>query len=114
MKSFIAVFVIASLSGLGVGSGGILVIYLTLIEGMPQLAAQGANLIFFILASLASLLFNLPKRRIPYGAVAIMATLGIAGSLGGTYLASVIPAAVLRKIFGAMLVGSGILALKKG
>ena len=112
MKDFIAIFVIAALSGLGVGSGGLLVIYLTLINKMPQLAAQGANLIFFILASLASLIFNLPKRRIPYGAVFVMSALGICGSFLGTYLASILSAEVLRKIFGAMLVGSGLYALK--
>ena len=42
-------FLIAVLSGLGVGSGGLLVIYLTLVEKVPQLTAQGTNLIFFIL-----------------------------------------------------------------
>ena len=113
MKDFIVIFIIAALSGLGVGSGGLLVIYLTLIEKVPQLTAQGANLIFFILASLSSLIFNLPKRRIPYGAVLLMSALGICGSLAGTYFASVIPAEVLRKIFGFMLVGSGLFALKK-
>lgn len=113
MKDFIAIFIIAALSGLGVGSGGLLVIYLTLIEKMPQLAAQGANLIFFILASLSSLIFNLPKRRIPYGAVIVMSALGICGSFLGTYFASVLPAQVLKKIFGVMLVGSGLFALKK-
>ena len=40
-------FLIATLSGLGIGSGGLLVIYLTLLDGMPQLRAQGVNLVFF-------------------------------------------------------------------
>ena len=113
MKDFIVIFIIAALSGLGVGSGGLLVIYLTLVEKVPQLTAQGANLIFFILASLSSLVFNLPKRRIPYTAVLLMSAVGIAGSFLGTHLASVLPAEVLRKIFGVMLVGSGLYALKK-
>ena len=113
MKDFIVIFIIAALSGLGVGSGGLLVIYLTLIEKVPQLTAQGANLIFFILASLSSLIFNLPKRRIPYGAVLVMSVLGIGGSLIGTHFAAILPAEILRKIFGVMLVGSGIFALKK-
>lgn len=113
MKDIIVIFVIAALSGLGVGSGGLLVIYLTLVNKVPQLAAQGANLIFFILASLSSLIFNLPKRKIPFGAVLIMSALGICGSFLGTHLASLIPAEILRKIFGAMLVGSGLFSLKR-
>lgn len=113
MLDSIIIFIIAALSGLGVGSGGLLVIYLTLIKNTPQLAAQGANLIFFILASLSSLLFNLPKRRIPFGAVAVMTALGIAGSFAGTYFASLLSPYVLRKIFGFMLVLSGLYAIKK-
>ena len=113
MKDFAIIFIIAALSGLGVGSGGLLVIYLTLIEKVSQLTAQGANLIFFILATSASLILNLPKRRVPAGAVLIMSALGICGSFVGTYFATLLPAEALRKIFGFMLVGSGIFALKK-
>ena len=106
------VFAIAVLSGLGVGSGGLLVIYLTLTQKLPQLTAQGVNLVFFILASLSSLAFTLNKRRIPFGAVAIMSTLGICGSLIGTHLAARLSPEILRKIFGFMLIGSGIYALR--
>lgn len=107
-----AAFIIAALSGLGVGSGGLLVIYLTLVENVDQLTAQGANLIFFILSSLASLILSLPKRKIPAGAVFIMIAFGICGSFIGTQLAPILPAAALRKIFGGMLVISGLKALK--
>ena len=110
---FVIIFVIAALSGLGVGSGGLLVIYLTLAKSTPQVAAQGANLIFFILASFASLLFNLAKRRIPFGAVAVMIVFGIAGSLFGTYMTPLFSPDTLRKIFGFMLVFSGLFALKR-
>ena len=109
----LAFLAIAALSGLGVGSGGLLVIYLTLVKNLPQLTAQGVNLIFFILASLSSLIFSFTKRRIPIGAVAVMSLIGIIGSLTGTWLAAIIPPELLRKIFGVMLVGSGILALSK-
>ena len=54
MKIAIASFIIALLSGMGIGSGGLLVIYLTLLEKVPQLTAQGINLLFFIFASASS------------------------------------------------------------
>lgn len=107
------IFVIAILSGLGVGSGGLLVIYLTLVEKVPQLTAQGTNLIFFILASLSSLLFTFTKRRIPFGAVVIMGVLGICGSLIGTHLTAVLQPDTIKKLFGFMLIGSGIYTLAK-
>ena len=45
----IAAFLSAILSGLGVGSAGIFVLYLTLIAGFPQPEAQALNLLFFLL-----------------------------------------------------------------
>ena len=41
-------FAVALLSGMGVGSAGLLVTYLALVLGMPQLQAQGLNLLFFL------------------------------------------------------------------
>ena len=42
---------VAVLSGMGVGSGGLLVVYLTLAGGIAQPAAQALNLFFFIFAA---------------------------------------------------------------
>ena len=36
-----AAFLIAILSGMGMGSAGLLVVYLTMVEQVPQLTAQG-------------------------------------------------------------------------
>ena len=46
--SSIVAFFIAILSGLGVGSGGLLVIWLTMVEGMDAIGARGLNLLFFV------------------------------------------------------------------
>ena len=113
MRIAIASFIIALLSGMGVGSGGLLVIYLTLIEGIPQLTAQGINLLFFLFAAASSLLLHVTQRRIYIGAVLILSLGGIIGSLAGSYLAANLPAALLGKIFGVTLVISGVLSLRK-
>lgn len=113
MKTAIAALIIALLSGMGVGSGGLLVIYLTLIENVPQLTAQGINLLFFVFASSSSLLLHITKRKIYLGAVLIMGTCGILGSLIGSFIAANLSADTLGKIFGAMLVISGVLSLRQ-
>ena len=51
----LAGILIGTLTGMGIGGGGLLVIYLTAVRGMPQLSAQGCNLLFFIFAASASL-----------------------------------------------------------
>ncbi len=116
MLSLIASFIIAVLSGLGVGSGGLFVIWLTLAEGTEQIAAQGLNLLFFLFSAGASLIFHIARRRILWGAVLYLTLIGIAGSLFGSFLAGLIPSAVMKKLFGAMLAILGIFSLfgKKG
>ena len=111
--TMIIVFIIAALSGMGVGGGGLFVIYLSLFTDTPQLLAQGINLLFFLLCAGASLIFHLQKRNIYFLAVAILAGAGIVGSLVGSSIAEHIDESILRKIFGAMLVISGIITLKR-
>ena len=111
--SILSAFLIAVLSGMGVGGGGLFVIYLSLLTDTPQLIAQGMNLLFFLFSAGASVTVHLQKRQIYFAAVSIMAGAGILGSLLGAYTASFVNQALLRKIFGVMLVISGILALKK-
>ena len=113
MKIAIASLIIALLSGMGIGSGGLLVIYLTLFEKIPQLTAQGINLLFFIFASASSLLLHITRRKLYTGAVLIMGTCGIMGSLLGSAAAANLPSHILGKIFGAMLVISGVLSLRQ-
>ncbi len=113
MKIFTVSLLIAVLSGMGVGSAGLLVTYLTLFENVPQLGAQGINLLFFLFASGASLIVHMTKRKLLGKALLIMGACGIVGSLTGSFFAAHIPASLLGKIFGGMLVVSGITALKK-
>ena len=72
MIDFLVSCGVALLSGLGVGSGGLLVVFLTEYRAVGQLFAQGVNLIFFIFSSGASTAVNLRARNICYGAVTVM------------------------------------------
>ena len=106
-------FFIAVLSGLGIGSGGLLVIYLTLYVQMPQLRAQGINLVFFLFSAGASMLAHLSRRKLIAPLCILLITAGLPGALMGASLASLLPSALLRKLFGAFLVTAGLLTLTK-
>lgn len=111
----IASFLIAVLSGMGIGSGGLLVIYLTFADSLPQLTAQGINLLFFLFSSGAAMAVHLRRRKIFWGAVLAMSIFGVIGALLGSFAAGHLPTSVIRKLFGGMLTVSGIFALfKKG
>ena len=47
----IASFVIALLTGLGVGGGGLFVVFLNMFTDIPQIKVQGINLLFFIFSA---------------------------------------------------------------
>ena len=106
-----AAFLSAVLSGLGIGSAGIFVLYLTLIAGYAQPEAQALNLLFFLLSAGAALLLHIRERRIPVRVVLFLVVCAIPGALIGSYLARVLDAGLLRKLFGGMLVVTGLPSL---
>ncbi len=102
---------IAILSGLGVGSGGLFVIWLTMVEGVDAVGARGMNLLFFVFSASAALLFHLIRKRIRLSTVAILALFGTIGTVIGSIVGGAINPFILRKIFGAMLFLSGVYVL---
>ena len=103
----------AVLTGLGMGSGGVLVIYLTLVSGIEQRIAQGINLLFFLFAGGAALCIHTARRKLYPSVILPMVLFGIVGALLGSMLAHSLPPALLRRIFGGMLVISGILSWRR-
>ena len=107
-------FLISVLTGLGVGSGGLYILYLTLIKNIPQAEAQGMNLAFFITAALTATVVNIIKKRISFPILAILLPFGIAGAAAGCYLASAISSKALSIAFGVLLITVGVTgAVKK-
>ncbi|MBR4295660.1 MAG: sulfite exporter TauE/SafE family protein [Clostridia bacterium] len=103
----------AVLSGLGVGSGGLLVIYLTFLGEYDQITAQGLNLLFFLFSSGSAMIYHLTHRKINYGVVLILVLFGLVGAGVGNILLRVLGGDMVRKFFGAMLIFSGVVAMKK-
>ena len=103
-----ASFLIAILSGMGVGSAGLLVVYLTMVLGLPQLHAQGINLVFFLFAASASLCVHILRRNIPVSRVILAALAGMLGALPGVWAAEILPQNWIRILFGMMLIFAGL------
>lgn len=107
----LASFLIAVPAGLGVGGGGLLVLYLTLVARLPQARAQGLNLLFFLCAAGAALLVHRKKRTFSLKTLWLLAAAGAVFSLLGAMLATVVNHDILRKCFGALLLLSGTFSL---
>ena len=108
---FFAALAVGILAGMGVGSGGVFLLYLTLIADMEHKMAQGVNLLFFVFALSAAVPVHLTKYRVPVRILGIVLLLGIPGALIGSMLVPHLPVSFLRKAFGALLVFSGVITL---
>jgi len=106
-----AAFLIAVLSGMGMGSGGLLVVFLTVFAGVPQIRAQGMNLAFFLFSSGAAMLWHVQKRRLSLPVILLVSAAGLLGALPGTWAALILPEVLIRRIFGGMLLLSGAVSL---
>lgn len=96
------------LSGCGIGGGSLLLIYMTAVAGLGQAEAQGINLIYFIPTSAAALVSHFKNRLVNTTALIWAAIPGCAVSLAASIAATCMDSAVLKKLFGAFLVVSGV------
>ena len=111
MLDFIAGFAVATLSGLGIGGGGLLVIWLVLYHSANQLTAQGINLVFFLFSSSAAMIIHIIKRKLNFRLIAYLSALGSIGAYLGSRLAQNVSAEFVRSAFGILLLFSGIATL---
>ena len=107
----IASFLIAALMGMGVGGGGLFVIFLTLCLDYPQPLAQGTNLLFFVITGGCALIYHLRKRKIYPWQVILSLVLATLGSLLFSRLANNIDPKYPRICLGILLISSGIYSI---
>ena len=107
MLDFIVALITSALAGTGVGGGGLLVIYLTLVKNTEQLKAQGINIAFFIAGALTSMIVHFQKRHLNIPLMLLIGVLGMIGSMLGSLLAGKIGSGLIQKAFGFMLAASG-------
>ena len=96
------------LGAMGMGGGGILIIYLTLFAGVEQGTAQGINLHFFIPSAVIALIIYWKKHLIDWKTALLCSSLGVIGALAGAWLSTVIDGGILGKLFGVLLLIMGI------
>lgn len=97
------------LSGMGVGGGTLLVIYLVNLAGVTQLEAQGINLLYFLPTAGVSLIAHIKNKLVEKEAFFWCVAAGIPTAIAGSLWAVSMDTLLLRKIFGGLLVGAGVL-----
>ena len=100
------------LSGLGVGGGSLLLLWLTLVMGVDQPTARVMNLLFFLPCALVATAFrwkqSKPNWRLALPAIAA----GLLGALAGNYLGPILNKDLLKKALGILVLATGLRELR--
>ena len=98
--------VLGFLSGLGVGGGSLLILWLTGPLGWPQSQARGVNLLFFLPG--AALATFLRRKKIPWKKLLSAIAAGCLCAWAASFIQGQLPEAALRRAFGVLLIFTGL------
>ena len=104
----LAGFLSGIIGAMGLGGGGVLLIYLSAFLGVEQLKAQGINLLFFIPIGIVAVIIYAIKGEIKWKKIIPFALFGLIGAVIGFFLSKFLGAKITAKIFGGLLVFLGI------
>lgn len=108
IMTYIAAFLAGAMASMGLGGGMVLIVYLTIFENMPQLKAQGINLIFFIPAAIIALIIHAKNGLVDTKKAIPAACAGIASSVIFGFAAVKTDSEILSKAFAIFLIIMGI------
>ncbi len=107
MSGFLAGAVTGVLSGFGIGGGSLLILWLTMAQGVSQYAAAGINLLYFLCCAPTALLSHIRHHLVAWRAALWCALAGCLSSPLASLAAAWVPADWLRRLFGILLLVLG-------
>lgn len=110
---WIAAFGAGAVGAMGLGGGGILMLYLVTLE-LSQRAAQGINLLFILPVGLVGLWFHRKNGLVDTRVLLPVLLGGVVGVVLGSMAAGWLPEPLLRKIFGLLITIIGLRELWVG
>ena len=100
--------VLGFLSGLGVGGGSLLVLWLTLVLGMDQETARGINLLFFLPSACIACALRWRQGALHFRPLLPAVLAGSAAAACFSFLSTWLPIDILKKLFGCLLLVTGL------
>lgn len=114
MIDFIVATLASILAAMGVGGGGLLVIYLVLIKDMAQITAQGINLLYFLPSASISVFLQRKCLGKEIKLLLLLCAVGTASAAASSLLVGKISNDTLQRGFGIFLVCAGVYQFFKG
>ena len=100
--------VLGFLAGLGIGGGSLLVLWLSFVVGLDPITVRGINLLFFIPSALIAICFRWKQGSICWKKIIPAMIAGCVSALLFSWLGSLFDMAMLKKLFGIILILTGI------
>ena len=96
------------LSGLGIGGGSLLILWLTMVLHTDPLTARSINLLFFIPSALVACALRIKQGNLKIKPLLPAMIAGCAAAAVLSWISTVLDVAILRKLFGIVLVAAGL------
>ena len=112
--NFAVALLLAVLAGLGVGSGGLYILFLGEVLSLPHGQATVGNLLFFVASLLSAVCIHIKQKRLDYPFLLQILLFGAPGAYLGFLLSQNLQRPTLRIILGVFLIVSGILSIYGG
>lgn len=101
------------LSGLGIGGGSLLMVWMTAVLSLPQEAAQSINLLYFLPTAAVSLIFHSKNRFVDWKSSVWAILGGVCFAAAGAFLSTRLSTDLLRRLFGGFLLFIGVSEFRK-
>ena len=96
------------LSGLGIGGGSLLILWLTVVLNTEPLTARSVNLLFFIPSALVSCGLRIRQGDLRIKPLLPAAAAGCGAAAVCSWVSTMIDSAILEKLFGILLLAAGV------
>lgn len=100
--------VLGFLAGIGVGGGSLLMLWLTLVLGIEHGQARLMNLLFFLPSALVACLFRWKQGALEVKKILPAILSGCVAAAVGSWLSLRLEMELLKKLFGGLLILTGI------
>lgn len=100
--------VLGFLSGLGIGGGSLLILWLTMVLNMDPVTARGINLLFFIPSALIACLFRIRQGTLKIRRILPSVLAGCVAAAVFSWISTILDVGILKKMFGLLLLVIGL------
>ena len=112
LESFPVILIIGTilgfLSGLGIGGGSLLILWLTMVLHEDPQVARSINLLFFIPSALVACVLRVKQGNLKIKPLLPAIIAGCAAAAAASWISTMLDVGILKKLFGLILIAAGL------